>query len=67
MGKIFNVEDRQNTLDYLLSSADECSKIVSLVQVGSGAEGFHDEKSDLEGRIFCAQEEITFRNRITLS
>ena len=48
MGKIFNVEDRQNALDYLLSSADECSKIVSLVQVGSGAEGFHDEKSDLD-------------------
>ena len=48
MGKIFNVEDRQNALDYIFSSADECSKIVSLVQVGSGAEGFHDEKSDLD-------------------
>ena len=48
MGKIFNVEDRQNALDYLLSSANKCSKRVSLVQVGSGAEGFHDEKSDLD-------------------
>ena len=24
MGKIFNVEDRQNALDYLISSADPC-------------------------------------------
>ena len=48
MGKIFNVEDRQKALDYIIVSAGECSKIVSLVQVGSGAEGFHDEKSDLD-------------------
>ena len=48
MGKIFNVEDRQKALDYIIVSAREGSKIVSLVQVGSGAEGFHDEKSDLD-------------------
>ena len=48
MGKIFTVEDRQKALDYIIVSARECSKIVSLVQVGSGAEGFHDEKSDLD-------------------
>ncbi len=48
MVKIFNVEDRQSTLDYILSASRDCPKIVSLVQVGSGAEGFHDEKSDLD-------------------
>lgn len=48
MVKIFNVEDRQNTLDFILSISKDCPKVVSLVQVGSGAEGFHDEKSDLD-------------------
>ena len=48
MVKVFNVEDRKSTLDYILSTAKDCPKIVSLVQVGSGAEGFHDEKSDLD-------------------
>ena len=35
-------------MDYILSTAKDCPKIVSLVQVGSRAEGFHDEKSDLD-------------------
>ena len=35
-------------MDYILSASKDCPKIVSLVQVGSGAEGFHDEKSDLD-------------------
>ena len=48
MVKIFSIEDRKSTLDYILSTAKDCPKIVSLVQVGSGAEGFHDEKSDLD-------------------
>ena len=40
MVKIFSIEDRKSTLDYILSTAKDCPKIVSLVQVGSGAEGF---------------------------
>lgn len=48
MSKIFNVKDRQDAFDYILSVALECSKIVSLVQVGSGAVGYHDEYSDLD-------------------
>ena len=48
MIKVFSVEDRQNTLGFILSISKDCPKIVSLVQVGSGAEGFHDEKSDLD-------------------
>ena len=48
MGDIFSVQDRQDTFEYILSSARECSKIVSLVQVGSGAYGYHDEWSDLD-------------------
>ncbi len=48
MVKVFNVEDRQNTLDFILLVSQDCPKVVSLVQVGSGAEGFHDEKSDLD-------------------
>lgn len=48
MNKIFNTADRQDAFDYILSVAMECSKIVSLVQVGSGAIGYHDEYSDLD-------------------
>ena len=48
MVKVFNVEDRKSTLNYILSTSRDCPKIVSLIQVGSGAEGFHDEKSDLD-------------------
>ena len=48
MSNIFNVDDRQNVLDYVLSSSKDFAKIVSLVQVGSGAKGFNDEKSDLD-------------------
>ena len=35
MVKIFSIEDRKSTLDYILSTAKDCPKIVSLVQVGS--------------------------------
>ena len=48
MKKIFNVKERQDAFDYILSTARECSKIVSLVQIGSGAIGYHDEYSDLD-------------------
>ena len=48
MGIIFNVQDRQAVFEYVLSVAEECGRIVSLVQVGSGANGYHDERSDLD-------------------
>ena len=48
MSNFFNVDDRQNVLDYILSAAKDFAKIVSLVQVGSGAKGFNDERSDLD-------------------
>lgn len=48
MSKIFNVKERQDTFDYILSIVRGCSKIVSLVQVGSGAIGYHDEYSDID-------------------
>ena len=48
MGDVFSVKDRQNTFDDIVSAAKECDKIISLVQIGSGAVGYHDEKSDLD-------------------
>ena len=48
MTNIFTVQDRQNIFDFILLIAKECSKIVSLVQVGSGAIGYKDERSDLD-------------------
>ena len=48
MGKIFSVKDRENAFGYVLSAAKECSKIIALVQVGSGATGYRDERSDLD-------------------
>ena len=48
MNKVFNVKDRQEAFDFIVSVTKECSKIVSLVQVGSGAIGFRDERSDLD-------------------
>jgi len=48
MGSMFSVQDRQAAFDYILSAAAECGKIVSLVQIGSGAYGFQDEYSDLD-------------------
>ena len=50
MGKIFSVKDRENVFGYVLSAAKECSKIIALVQVGSGATGYRDERSDALGR-----------------
>ena len=48
MSRIFSVQDRQDAYEYLLSAARECGRIVALVQVGSGAAGFRDERSDLD-------------------
>ena len=48
MKKIFDVKDRQEVFEYILSITGKNPKIVSLVQVGSGAYGYHDEKSDLD-------------------
>ena len=48
MSRIFSVQDRQEVYDYILSVARECGSIVALVQVGYGAEGFRDERSDLD-------------------
>ena len=48
MGRIFDVQDRQEVFDYILSITKENPKVVALVQVGSGSYGYHDEKSDLD-------------------
>ncbi len=48
MSRIFNVEDRQETFEHILSATKECSKIIALCQVGSGAVGYHDARSDLD-------------------
>ncbi|MCQ2518608.1 MAG: hypothetical protein MJ119_07595 [Lachnospiraceae bacterium] len=48
MKKIFEAKDRQEVFDFILSISKENTGIVSLVQVGSGAYGYHDEKSDLD-------------------
>ena len=48
MEKIFSVQDRQNTFEYVLSAARECGRIIALVQVGSGAAGYRDDRSDLD-------------------
>lgn len=48
MNRIFNEQDRQKTFEYILSAARACDKIVSMVQVGSGAIGYQDDRSDLD-------------------
>ena len=48
MDAVFSVRDRQVAFDYILSTARQCGKIISLVQVGSGAKGYHDDRSDLD-------------------
>ena len=48
MGKIFSVQDRQDAFEYVLLAAKECGRIIALVQVGSGAVGYRDERSDLD-------------------
>ena len=48
MGKVFSVQDRQAAFEYIRSVAAECGRIVALVQIGSGVNGYHDEYSDLD-------------------
>ena len=48
MNRIFDVNDRQAALDFVLSAVEACDQAVALVQVGSGAVGFHDAHSDLD-------------------
>ena len=48
MPKVFSVQDRQDAFEYVLSAARECGRIIALVQVGSGATGYHDDRSDLD-------------------
>lgn len=48
MGVIFSVRDRQTVYEYILEVAKECSKVVALCQVGSGAIGYNDKYSDLD-------------------
>lgn len=54
---IFNIQDRQNTFDFIQKVTKECQKIVSLVQVGSGAYGYYDEFSDLDFVIALDKDE----------
>jgi len=48
MEKIFSIQDRQDAFEYVLSVARECDRIFALVQVGSGATGYRDDRSDLD-------------------
>ncbi len=48
MAKIYSVQDRQEAFEYVLSAARECRRIIALVQVGSGATGYRDDRSDLD-------------------
>ena len=48
MERIFSVQDRQDAFEYVLSAAGECGRIIALVQVGSGATGYRDDRSDLD-------------------
>ncbi len=48
IGKVFSAQDKQAVFEYILSVAAKCDRIVALVQVGSGANGYHDEHSDLD-------------------
>lgn len=55
--KIFSEQDRQDAFNYILSCTRACDKIVSLVQVGSGAIGYHDARSDLDFVIALDQDD----------
>ena len=48
MESIFQVRDRQDAYEFILAIAKECSKVIALCQVGSGAIGYRDEYSDLD-------------------
>lgn len=48
MNRVFSEQDRLEVFEYILSVARQCEKAVSLVQIGSGAIGYHDARSDLD-------------------
>ncbi len=48
MSRVFDEKDRQEVLDFIISVTKECDKIIALCLGGSGAQGFTDEKSDLD-------------------
>lgn len=48
MENIFSVKDREEVFDYVLNLVKKHTKVVSLVQVGSGAFGYNDDRSDLD-------------------
>jgi len=45
---IFNIADRKNIMDYIISFAEQSEHIMALVAVGSGSFGYIDELSDLD-------------------
>lgn len=45
---IFSVEDRQKAFEYILTVTEGHEKIIALCQVGSGAKGYNDARSDLD-------------------
>ena len=51
MDAVFSVRDRQVAFDYILSTVRQCGKIISLVQVGSGAKGYHDDPAPRPGHL----------------
>ncbi len=57
MERLFTVEDRQKTFEDIVAITKKCGKIVSLVQVGSGAIGFNDDRSDLDFVIALDKDE----------
>ena len=48
MFPVFTPEERESVLNFILSVCKENDRIVSLIQVGSGAIGYHDARSDLD-------------------
>lgn len=45
---VFNITDRKNIMDYILSVTEPNEHITALIAVGSGAFGYIDELSDLD-------------------
>lgn len=45
---VFNVIDRKNMMDYIISFTEQNEHIIALIAVGSGSFGYIDELSDLD-------------------
>ncbi len=61
MNSIFSPKDRQEAYDYILSITQANDSIVSLVQVGSGAGGFTDDRSDLDYVVALESDDIMIK------